>query len=115
MGFFKDAGDSLSRYSEIIVNRTEEYTKIAKLTLDIRRINSDIQKLKIHLAETLFPYLEKDDPIDPTRGEFRHIVDEIRQLDRRIEELEAEIQDLKNHEENSSAMEEEENPEGEKG
>ncbi len=112
MGFFKNAGDSLSRYSEVIVNRTEEYTKIAKLTLDIRRINSDVQKLKIHLADILFPYLEKNEPIDPERGEFRHIVNEIRELDRRIEELEAEIQNLKNHNDDSSGVEE---TDGEKG
>lgn len=41
MGILKDAGDTLAKYGEIFINKTEELAKIAKLNLDIKRIQLD--------------------------------------------------------------------------
>jgi hypothetical protein len=41
MGILKDAGNTLAKYGEIIVNKTEELAKIAKLNLDIKRVQID--------------------------------------------------------------------------
>lgn len=51
MSFFKEAGDSLLRYTEKIVSKTEEYAKIGKITLDIRRLESQIQKAHGEIGE----------------------------------------------------------------
>jgi len=58
MSFFREAGDSLIKYSEIIVNKTEEYTKIAKLLLDIKKLESDIEKNQSDLGKFVIVCLE---------------------------------------------------------
>ena len=54
MSFIKDAGDSLLRYTEKIVSKTEEYAKIGKITLDIKRLESQIQKAYREIGEHTF-------------------------------------------------------------
>jgi hypothetical protein len=54
MSFFKEAGDSLLRYTEKIVTKTEEYAKIGKITLDIRRLESQIQKAHGEIGEYVY-------------------------------------------------------------
>ena len=54
MSFIKDAGDSLLRYTEKIVTKTEEYAKIGKITLDIKRLESQIQKAYREIGEHTF-------------------------------------------------------------
>ncbi len=51
MSFFKEAGDSLLRYTEKIVNKTEVYAKIGKLALEIKKIETDIYKTQKELGE----------------------------------------------------------------
>lgn len=51
MGFFKDASESLFKYSEKLVNKTEEYAKIAKLSMDIKRFESSIEKIYMEIGE----------------------------------------------------------------
>ncbi|HPJ37906.1 MAG TPA: hypothetical protein PLT75_05650 [Spirochaetota bacterium] len=51
MSFFKEAGDSLVKYTEKIVNKTEEYAKIGKLTLDIKKLEGSIDKINKELGE----------------------------------------------------------------
>lgn len=46
MGFLKDASESIIKYSGILVNKTEEYTKIAKLNLEIKKLEGDIDKIQ---------------------------------------------------------------------
>jgi hypothetical protein len=51
MSFFKDAGDSFLKLSGKLYNKTEGYTKIAKIVIDIKKIESDIKSQKIILAD----------------------------------------------------------------
>ncbi len=51
MSFLKEAGDSLLKYTEKIVSKTEEYAKIGKITLDIKRLESGIEKTHRELGE----------------------------------------------------------------
>ena len=45
MSIFKDASDSIMKYGEMIVNKTEEYSKIAKLNVEIKKLDWDIDKV----------------------------------------------------------------------
>jgi hypothetical protein len=45
MGIFKEASESLFKYSEKLINKTEEYARIAKLNMDIKRLESNIDKV----------------------------------------------------------------------
>ncbi len=51
MSFLKEAGDSLLKYTEKIVSKTEEYARIGKITLDIKRLESGIEKTHRELGE----------------------------------------------------------------
>jgi hypothetical protein len=51
MSFWRDAGRTIAKYSEKIVEKTEEYTKIAKLLLDIKKIEDVIEKLHFEIGE----------------------------------------------------------------
>ncbi len=51
MSFFKEAGDSLLRYTEKIVNKTEVYAKIGKLVLEIKKIEAGIYKTQKEIGE----------------------------------------------------------------
>ncbi len=50
MGFFKDARRSFLKYSEMLVDKTEEYTHLAKLSLEIRRLEYTIEKNHIEIG-----------------------------------------------------------------
>ncbi|HQO03928.1 MAG TPA: hypothetical protein PLI62_16850 [Spirochaetota bacterium] len=59
MSFFKEAGDSLIKYTEKLVNKTEEYAKIGKLTLDIKKLESGIDKIHKEIGEYLMTKLHE--------------------------------------------------------
>jgi len=44
MGFFKDAGDSIAKYSNIFISKTEEYSRVAKITIEIKKLESEKAK-----------------------------------------------------------------------
>ncbi len=45
MSFLKDAGKTFIKFSETVVEKTEEYTRIAKLILDIKKLENNIEGL----------------------------------------------------------------------
>ena len=59
MGIIKEAGDSLIKYGELIVNKTEEYTKIAKLNLDIKKMESEVEKIERKIGQFVIDAIEK--------------------------------------------------------
>jgi len=53
MGFLKDASESILKYSGILINKTEEYTRIAKLNLEIKKLEGDIDKLQAEVGRVI--------------------------------------------------------------
>ncbi|RPI88930.1 MAG: hypothetical protein EHM32_13315 [Spirochaetales bacterium] len=51
MGFLKDARRSFLKYSEMLIDKTEEYTRLAKLNLEIKRLEYMIEKNHIEIGE----------------------------------------------------------------
>ncbi len=51
MGFLKDAHRSFLKYSEMLIDKTEEYTRLAKLNLEIKRLEYMIEKNHIEIGE----------------------------------------------------------------
>ncbi len=70
MSFFKEAGDSLLHYTEIIVNKTEMYAKIGKITLDIKRIETQIQKTQREMGEYVYTKFKDGAPSLGSDDEF---------------------------------------------
>jgi hypothetical protein len=59
MGVLKDVSESLLKYGEIIVNKTEEYSKILKLKLDIKRIENEIEKIEQRVGQHVIATIEQ--------------------------------------------------------
>ncbi len=59
MSFWKEAGKSFVKYSEKIVEKTEEYTKIAKLILDIKKLEHTIETLHCETGEYVIKKLDE--------------------------------------------------------
>lgn len=59
MGFLKDARRSFLKYSEMLVDKTEEYTRLAKLSLEIKRLEYTIEKNHIEIGEYVSSKIEE--------------------------------------------------------
>jgi hypothetical protein len=97
MGVFKEVGDSLLKYGEIIVNKTEEYSKILKLKLDIKKIEGEIERTERRIGQHVIECaaggaaLDVNDPaIQDQLTRFREAKDTIEQKKNEIESIKAE-------------------------
>lgn len=96
MGLLKDAGDSILKYSEILVNKTEVYTKIAKLNLDIKRLESLIEKTERKAGQYCIKALsETGSSITSDDREMSSFITEINDHRKEIKEKKKEIGLLK--------------------
>lgn len=96
MGIFKDAGESLLKYGEIIVNKTEEYTKIAKHTFDIKKLEGDEEKIKIKIGDYIINKLEKGEfNADLKDKEISALYDDVVGIRNKIKSIKAEIEKQK--------------------
>jgi len=96
MGFLKDAGDSLLKYGGILVNKTEEYTRIAKLNLEIKKNESDIEKCHLKLGKILATAMDKgESSLDLKQESVSSLYDKILSLRQIIEGKKNEIEALK--------------------
>jgi hypothetical protein len=59
MGFLNDARDYLIKYSEKLVNKTEEYSKIAKLNVDIKRFEGANGKINAEIGDYVIKAIEQ--------------------------------------------------------
>lgn len=59
MGILKDAGEKIFHYSEKLVTKTEEYSKIAKLNMDIKRFESSMGKIYNEIGEYTMKQIEQ--------------------------------------------------------
>ncbi|MBN1534749.1 MAG: hypothetical protein JXA20_18910 [Spirochaetes bacterium] len=64
MGVLKDVSESLLKYGEIIVNKTEEYSKILKLKLDIKKIENEIETIEQKVGRHVIATIEEGRTLD---------------------------------------------------
>ena len=103
MGIFKSAGGSFLKYGEKIVNKTEDYTKIAKLKIDIKRLEEEIEKCYIKAGRTAVSEYKKG-IASMTLSDIKEVVDKIENSNALIESKRMDIEELKRK---SSVQEEE--------
>ncbi|HNU91449.1 MAG TPA: hypothetical protein PKO25_06220 [Spirochaetota bacterium] len=80
MGFFKNAHKSFIKYGEMLVDKTEEYTRLAKLSLEIKRLEYTIEKNHTEIGEYVSGRIEEgareislED--EAVQARYRNIVD----------------------------------------
>ena len=96
MGILKDAGDAIAKYGEIIVNKTEELAKIAKLNLDIKRLQLDQGIAEKDLGRHVIARIDEGaGSIDSSEQKVKEIHGKVAELKKCIEEKKAEIEKIK--------------------
>lgn len=97
MSFFTDAGKQFLKYSEKLVEKTEEYTKIAKLTLEIKKIESTIDKIHHEVGKLVIESIREGKvTLDLENEYFKGTAGKIQEYRELIESKKKEIFDIKN-------------------
>jgi hypothetical protein len=96
MGILKDAGDSILKYSEKLVNKTEEYAKIGKLTLDIKKHEGDIDKANREIGELVMEKISSGAAsIDVNDVILKNLSEKIKSIRLEIDQKKKMIEDVK--------------------
>jgi|FrelakmetLWP11LW_1041352.scaffolds.fasta_scaffold284097_1 uncharacterized protein Yka (UPF0111/DUF47 family) len=96
MGVLKEVGDSLLKYGEIIVNKTEEYSKILKLKLDIKKIEGEIERIERKTGQHVIDNANNNNPIDINDPLIQEQLKRFREAKETIEQKTNEIEIIKN-------------------
>ncbi|MBN1496748.1 MAG: hypothetical protein JXA07_08270 [Spirochaetes bacterium] len=96
MGILKDTGEAIVRFGEIIVNKTEEYAKIGKLNVDIKRLQIDLGIAEKELGRYIITKIESGaTSIDASDQQIKDLHEKITDLKKKITEKNAEIERVK--------------------
>ncbi|MBN2160088.1 MAG: hypothetical protein JW807_11885 [Spirochaetes bacterium] len=96
MGILKEAGDTIVKYGEIIVNKTGELAKIGKLNLDIKRLQLDQGIAEKDLGKYVINKIDAGAAtIDCSDVLVKDLHEKIGSLKKKIEEKSAEIEKIK--------------------
>ena len=92
--------DSIRDGLELVVDKTEEYTKIGKLKVDIFTTKRNIEKQFTELGGRVYDLinLEKTDSVQDDE-EVKKIIDELKELEAQLVEKEANIKTVKEEKE----------------
>ena len=96
MSFLKSAGDSILKYVEVIINRTEDYARIAKLKIDIKYIENEIKKCYISAGKNVISeYGDGTGSFSVDVNLIKDIAESINKYKIQIEEKKRDIAELK--------------------
>ena len=88
--------DSIRDGLELVVDKTEEYTKIGKLKVDIFTTKRNIEKQFTDLGGRAFELLTGDDPESLQKHDkVTKLIEDIQSLERELKEKEADIEQVK--------------------
>jgi uncharacterized small protein (DUF1192 family) len=96
MGILKDTGETIVKFGEIFINKTEEFAKIAKLNVDIKRLQIDQgiaeKDLGRHIIEKIDKGAASIEASDPKVKELHVKVNDFK---KKIDAKKAEIEKVK--------------------
>jgi hypothetical protein len=96
MGILKDAGDTIAKYGEIIINKTEELAKIAKLNLDIKRLKIDQGIAEKELGRHVIAKIDEGAAsINPSDQKVKELHQKVAGVKKSVEEKKVEIEKIK--------------------
>jgi len=96
MSFLRSAGDSILKYGEIIINRTEDYARIAKLKIEIRFIEDEIEKCYKNAGKVVISeYSDDMTSFNIDADLIKNIAESINKYKAQIEEKKRDIAELK--------------------
>lgn len=96
MGILKETGDTIVKYGEILVNKTEELAKIAKLNLDIKRIKIDQGIAEKELGRYVIEKIDQGaTTIECSDSKVKEMHEKVVSLKKKIDEKKSEIEKVK--------------------
>jgi tRNA uridine 5-carbamoylmethylation protein Kti12 len=96
MGIFKEAGETIVKYGELLISKTERLSKIAKLKIDIKRIELDIGIAEKETGRFVIEKIEKGETsIDLNEPKLRELKDKIDDFKKQIRAKRDEIEKIK--------------------
>lgn len=93
MSLLRDMGDSLIKYGEILINKTEQFTRTARIRIEIRKKELEINNIKILIADHVIAQAEQNKQPESEFISTRMIT--IKGLDRDIADLRVRLEELK--------------------
>ena len=101
MSLLREIGDSLVKYGEILINKTEDFTRTAKTRILIRKKENEINSIKIIIADHVIAQLHKNSAIDTELINPR--ISAINALNLEITSLRVKLEDMNRKEPAESA------------
>jgi hypothetical protein len=96
MGILKEAGETILKYGEIIIIKTEELARIAKLNIDIKRLQLDIGIAEKELGRYILKKIQNGSTsVDLTEAEITNLNDRVNTLKKEIQAKRDEIEKVK--------------------
>jgi len=97
---FEDIKNGIRDGIELVVDKTEEYTKIGKFKVDILGIKRNIEKLFSELGGQTYELLSKGKKVDVAGDEeIKRMVDELKSLEEKLDAKKNEIKKVKEQKE----------------
>jgi len=105
MSLMKDIGRSFLKYSEKVVNKTDNLTQIAKLNIEIKKSLTAIEDAKTRIGDSVLKKYESDaDSIQFKESEIAGDLEKIDNLKIRINELKISLAEVKKKKEPSEVI-----------
>ena len=96
MGILKDTGEAIVKFGEIIINKTEELAKIAKLNVDIKRLQLDQGIAEKELGKHVIEKIDKGDAtIETADAKVKELHNKVNNLKKKVVEKKADIEKVK--------------------
>ncbi|MBN2410507.1 hypothetical protein JXQ31_02370 [candidate division KSB1 bacterium] len=97
---FEDIKNGIRDGIELVVDKTEEYTKIGKLKVDILGIKRNIERLFSELGGQTYELLSKDKKVDISGDEeIKRLVEELKSQEEKLDAKKNEIKKVKEQKE----------------
>ena len=93
---FEDIKNGIRDGIELVVDKTEEYSKIGKLKVDILGIKRNIEKLFSELGGQTYELLSKEEKVDLAGDEeIKRLVDDLKAQEEKLDAKKNEIKNVK--------------------
>ena len=93
MSLLREMGDSLIKYGEILISKTEDFTRTARIRIEIRKKEIEINNIKIIIADHVIAQTHKKAAIDTELLNAR--ISSINSLNLEITGLRVRLEELK--------------------
>jgi len=91
MSLLRDVGDSLIKYGEILIDKTENFTRTARTRIQIRKNEQEISNIKIIIADHVLSRRAEglgpeESLLEQRAGSIKGLEQEIAELRKKLEE-----------------------------